>query len=164
HKRGRGAFFQGRPGLLDELVRRSVSALASSCYPACMAAPAVPSLVARASPRGVFRSYGSALALAAAAVLLRYLLDRWMGDALPLVTLFGAVAGAVWIGGTGPAIVTAIAGYVGCNYLFIQPRLNVGVAGSGDVIGVLAYLFTCSLIVAFGEMARRSHTHADERG
>lgn len=34
-----------------------------------------------------------------AAVLVRWLLDPLMGDALPLVTLFGAVAAAVWLGG-----------------------------------------------------------------
>jgi hypothetical protein len=33
------------------------------------------------------------------AVLLRWLLDPLMGDALPPVTLFGAVAAAVWLGG-----------------------------------------------------------------
>ena len=36
-------------------------------------------------------AYALALAALVAAVLLRYLLDPWMGDALPLVTLFMAV-------------------------------------------------------------------------
>ena len=39
------------------------------------------------------------LVAVATAVLLRWLLDPVMGDALPLVTLFGAVAAAVWLGG-----------------------------------------------------------------
>ena len=62
----------------------------------------------------------------AAAVLLRWLLDPLMGDALPLVTLFGAVAVAVWVGGYRPAIVVAILGYVACAYLFIHPRGHLG--------------------------------------
>ena len=36
----------------------------------------------------------------AAAVLLRWVLDPLMGDALPLVPLFGAVAASVWLGGS----------------------------------------------------------------
>ena len=50
-------------------------------------------------------AYALSIAVVIAAVLLRWLLDPWMGDALPLVTLFGAVAAAVWLGGYRPAIV-----------------------------------------------------------
>ena len=48
-------------------------------------------------------NYALSLLGLAAAVLLRYALDEWMGNTLPLVTLFGAVAGAVLIGGYGAA-------------------------------------------------------------
>src|SRR6185436_19185473 len=76
-----------------------------------------------------------------------------MGDSLPLVTLFGAVAGAVWLGGYRPALVAAIAGYFACNYLFIHPRRALAF-DLGDVVGLLAYLFTCSIIIGLGEVAR----------
>ena len=56
----------------------------------------------------------------AAAVLVRWALDPLMGDALPLVTLFGAVAAAVWIGGYRPAVLVTFLGYVACEYLFIR--------------------------------------------
>ena len=39
----------------------------------------------------------------------------------PLVTLFGAVAGAVWLGGYRPALVAAIAGYFACKLSFHSP-------------------------------------------
>ena len=99
----------------------------------------------------------SALAIAglAAAVLLRWVLDPLMGDTLPLVTLFGAVAGAVWLGGYRPAIVVGVLGYLACDYLFIQPRGRIGLFNLGHVVGLIAYLFTCSLIIAFGEATRR---------
>jgi PAS domain S-box-containing protein len=86
-----------------------------------------------------------------------------MGDRLPLVTLFGAVAAAVWIGGARPAILVALLGYFACNYLFIQPRTLFTLAGFGDVIGLAAYLFTCSLIIVFGEAARAAHRDAVQR-
>ena len=64
--------------------------------------------------RNSIAAYGVAIAAVVAAVLLRWLLDPLIGNALPLVTLFGAVAAAVWAGGYGPAILSAIVGYVAC--------------------------------------------------
>ena len=67
-------------------------------------------------------AYALAVATLVAAVGLRYVLDPWMRDSLPLVTIFGAVAAAVWLGGYRPAGVVAILGYIACSYLFIEPR------------------------------------------
>jgi len=108
-------------------------------------------------------SYLFALLALGAAVVLRYQLDPWMGDALPLVTLFGAVAAAVWLGGYGPAVGVTILGYGACHYLFIAPRGRFDLSDRGTLIGVLAYLFTCSLIILFGEMTRRVQMRASER-
>jgi PAS domain S-box-containing protein len=104
-----------------------------------------------------------------AAVFLRWLLDPLMGDALPLVTLFGAVAAASWLGGYRPAVLVSIFGYVACEYLFIPPRgtLSLGDFSSpitlGNVIGLTAYLFTCALIIGFGEAMRTAQVRATER-
>jgi PAS domain S-box-containing protein len=98
-----------------------------------------------------------------AAVAIRYLLDPWMGDALPLVTVFGAVAAAAAIGGGGPAIVVAILGYAACDYLFIQPRRTFEWGGAAGLIGLVAYAFTCALIVGFGDVARRARRQANAR-
>jgi PAS domain S-box-containing protein len=108
------------------------------------------------------KSYALSLTALAAAVLLRWVLDPLMGDALPLVTLFGAVAAAVWLGGYRPAVLVALVGYVACEYLFISPRgsFSVGNLGSlvglGNAIGFAAYLFTCAIIIALGQAMRRA--------
>ena len=96
---------------------------------------------------------------AAAAVLLRWLLDPLIGSSFPFITLFGAVAGAVWVGGYRPAILTAILGYLPCQWLFVEPR---GVIGLNEVnlIGLFAYIFTCALIIAFGQAARAAQRRA----
>jgi PAS domain S-box-containing protein len=107
-------------------------------------------------------NYALSLLGLAAAVLLRYALDEWMGNTLPLVTLFGAVAGAVWIGGYDAAIVVAVLGYFACEYLFIDPRYTFALGHPRDVIGLAAYLFTCVIIVGFGEVARRTKWRARE--
>ena len=81
-----------------------------------------------------------------------------MGDGLPLVTLFGAVAAAAWVGGARPAILVALVGYLTCAYLFIPPRYQLGVGQPGNVVGLFAYLVTCSVIIGFGEAMRAAKT------
>ena len=57
----------------------------------------------------------------------------------------------------------AIVGYLACDYLFIEPRGRLAVVDLGHVIGVLAYLFTCFLIIGFGEAMRRAQMRANEQ-
>jgi PAS domain S-box-containing protein len=107
-------------------------------------------------------SYALSIAALLAAVLLRRALDPLMGDTLPLVTLFGAVAAAVWFGGYGPAIIVTSVGYLACAYLFIPPR-GMLVFDLQEVIGLIAYVFTCALIIGFGEAMRKAQRRASER-
>ena len=86
-----------------------------------------------------------------------------VGDAFPLVTLFGAVAAAVWLGGYRVAIPISLIGYIACHYLFIEPRGEFEVTDTANLVGLVAYLFTCALIIVFGEAARIAHTRATER-
>ena len=97
------------------------------------------------------------------AILVRWLLDPVMGDTLPLVTLFGAVAAAVWLGGYRLAIPITLIGYIACHYLFIEPRGHLNLSRASDIVGLVAYLFTCSLIIVFGEAARIAHSRAHQR-
>lgn len=97
------------------------------------------------------------------AVVLRWLLDPLMGDALPLVTLFGAVAAAVWMGGYRVAIAVTLIGYLACHYLFIQPRGHFNFGDMANIVGLVAYLFTCALIIFVGEAARIAETRAHEQ-
>ena len=108
------------------------------------------------------KTYGIGVAAIALAVLLRWLLDPLMGDTLPLVTLFGAVAAAVWLGGYRLAIPVALIGYAACHYLFIPPRGHLDLSHPSDIVGLVAYLFTCGLIIVFGEVARVAQAKATE--
>jgi K+-sensing histidine kinase KdpD len=107
-----------------------------------------------AKVRNSFSAYGLALVALVLALLLRWPLDPLMGDALPLVTLFGAVAAAAWLGGYHLAIPVVLLGYGACHYLFIAPRRSFDIADVANQVGLVAYLFTCSLIIVFGEVAR----------
>jgi PAS domain S-box-containing protein len=96
-------------------------------------------------------------------VLLRWLLDPWMGEHWATVTLYGAVAAAVWYGGYRPALVAAVLGYLACNYLFMEPRGQIALRHSYSYIGLALYLFTCAIIIAFGEALRAAQRRADQQ-
>ena len=113
--------------------------------------------------RSFLKTYAIGFLAVVIAVLVRWLLDPVMGDTLPLVTLFGAVAAAVWLGGYRVAIPVTIIGYLACHYLFISPRGNLDLSRTTDIVGLVAYLFTCSLIIVFGEVARVTHARAHQR-
>jgi PAS domain S-box-containing protein len=107
--------------------------------------------------------YAVAVLALAGAVLLRWLLDPLMGASLPLVTMFGAVAAAVWVGGFRPALLVTSVGYLACHYLFIEPRGTIHFS-TADAVGLVAYAFTCALIVAIGEAMRYAQAGANTRG
>ncbi len=111
----------------------------------------------------VLKSYALGLLVVVVAILVRWLLDPVLGDTLPLVTLFGAVAAAVWLGGYRLAIPVTLIGYAACHYLFIPPRGQLELTRAVDLVGLIAYLFTCSLIIVFGEAARIAHARAHQR-
>jgi len=102
--------------------------------------------------------------MAVTAVLLRWLVDPVMGDSLPLVTLFGAVAAVVWYGGYGAAIVAAVLGYLACVYLFIEPRGKFNLTDASTFVGFIAYLLTCAIIIAIGQAMRRAQHAVTIRG
>ena len=112
--------------------------------------------------RNSFRAYALGFVALVLAVLIRWALEPLMGDSLPLVTLFAAVAAAVWLGGYRLAIPVTVVGYVACNYLFIPPRYGFDIGSVENQVGFVAYLFTCSLIIVFGEMARVAQTRVSE--
>ena len=113
--------------------------------------------------RTLTKIYALSAAVLLAAILLRWILDPVLGDTLPLVTLFGAVTAAVWMGGFAPAVLVAVLGYLACAFLFIPPRGSLGLNLVGNLVGLMAYLFTCALIIAIGEAMRAAQARASER-
>ena len=95
------------------------------------------------------------------AVLVRWLLDPWLGESLPFVTAFGAVAAAVWAAGWVPASFVAIIGYFAFSYFFIAPRHTLAFGTFAHVVGMLAYLLSCGLIIGIGEAMRAARVRRD---
>lgn len=114
--------------------------------------------------RSTARVYIIMLAALATSLLLRWLLDPWLGDYLPLVTIYGVVVLAVWIGGYRVAALAVIFGYLACDYWFMEPRGQFGFSSSHNFIRSLAYLTGCAIIIGFGEAMRAVLRRAESRG
>src|ERR1700741_3593319 len=130
--------------------------------PALKVNPDTMSLLEGPRVRKMRTAYALGFGAVVLAVLLRWALDPLMGDSLPLVTLFGAVAAAVWLGGYRVAIPVTVLGYAACHYLFIPPRGGLDLS-KPNIVGLVAYIFTCTLIIFFGEAAQVAETRAHQR-
>ena len=98
--------------------------------------------------------YAIAVGFAAAAVVFRWLMDPWtQGGQIALITLPAATAAAVWFGGYRAGLVTAILGYVSCDYLFIE-SVGFGPYSTVDLIRMLSFAVSSIIIIGFGEAAR----------
>jgi signal transduction histidine kinase len=100
--------------------------------------------------------YAVALAATGVALLLRWLLDPLLGDYVPFSLLYAAVAFSAIYAGLGPSILATFLCLGAAANLFVPPRGSPAVPDSAHATGILAYLLTCMLIIAAGEMSRRS--------
>ena len=96
-----------------------------------------------------------ALLATAAALLVRLVLNRFLGDYVPYITLFPAVAFCAWYCGFGPSILSGILGLVGLRYWFMPPAHSLRVHGMQQAAGVVAFLFVSGILIAMGEARRR---------
>jgi signal transduction histidine kinase/CheY-like chemotaxis protein len=96
------------------------------------------------------------------AILLRWILDPWLGDYHAFTPLYGAVALTVWFGGYRPAIATVVLGYLATNWLFLEPRRTMSLNSAREWLGLVAYALSCGVIIGFGEALRVARHRAEE--
>lgn len=122
-------------------------------------------LIAEISNRGrpvlaAVAAYGGALAATLAAVFLRWFLHPWLGPQVPFITLFGAVALSVWLGGMGPALVSAALGYVLIRLIYADVSGGPWIERPADAVQPVLYAVTNALIIGLGEGMRRARDRA----
>ncbi|HEX7054665.1 MAG TPA: ATP-binding protein [Burkholderiales bacterium] len=110
----------------------------------------------RIAPMSLLASYGGAAAVTLAAVYLRWFLDPWLRDGVPYITLYGAVAIAVWFGGVGPAALALVLGYSFVNVRYVDPRGSLAVDGATGAIELALFALSCALVIVLGEAMRRA--------
>jgi PAS domain S-box-containing protein len=105
--------------------------------------------------------YGMAILAVAAAMLVRWLIDPWLGSYMPLAPLYAAVAFALWFGGYRPALLAAVVGYLTYNYLFSEAHAASGFWGIHDVVELLRYVVSCAIIIGLTEAIRAARRRTE---
>lgn len=106
--------------------------------------------------KGIAIRYSLALLATLAALLLRGALARLLGETLPYITLFPAIAFAAWFCGLGPSTAAVLLGLAGTKYWFIPPVHSLRLANPREQLpGVILFVFACGLIVTIGYVNHR---------
>lgn len=116
-------------------------------------------LSAPKDPISTVKRYAIAALCVAGALLLRWFLDPFLGQYLPLATIYAFVVIAVWYGGWGPAVFTTMASYFAANWFFIEPRFSFSFSPA-EYWGAGLYIFNCLMLIGMSEGMRRAQLQA----
>lgn len=83
--------------------------------------------------------YAVALLLVAASLLLRFLLQPWLGDNAPYLLFFPAIMVAAWYGGLGPGVLATTTSALAAMYVFLPPA-GLAIAGAADAISLAVFV------------------------
>ena len=96
------------------------------------------------------------------AVLLRWLLDPALGHVAFYVTVYIAVAYCALVCGYAPAILTAVLGFIGIFYWFVDPRHSFWPARPAEIHGIVGCFLVTIVLIALGEANRRKQLRLNE--
>jgi len=105
--------------------------------------------------KGTGTRYAVALLATLVALLVRLALNPLLGDYVPYVTLFPAIAFCAWYCGIGPSVLSVLVALIGAKYWFVPPVYSFRIVGTAQVVGILAFLVVSIVLVAMGEIRRR---------
>jgi signal transduction histidine kinase len=128
--------------------------------------PRAPSSFAAPLERPAWQSYGYAVLLLLGATACRWLLDPYIQGAMPLATMYMAVAFAVWLGGWKPAALIAIAGCFLGLWMFVSPRFTPKLWGDLGPMRVALYFVSCVITISVCEafrQARKRHAASEQK-
>ncbi len=103
--------------------------------------------------------YTLAVTTTALALLLRHLLNPFLGNSAPFATLYAAFAFLSIYAGPGPCILAVVLGWIGATHWFGAPGGSFALwYTAAHIVGSVVYLLVSALIAVAGQMARRSKT------
>ncbi|HEV2400926.1 MAG TPA: sensor histidine kinase [Candidatus Sulfotelmatobacter sp.] len=108
-----------------------------------------------------FSRYVIAIACAVLSVLLRWLLDPVLGHVAFYVTVYVAVVYCALLCGYAPATVTAVMGFFGIYYWFVDPRHSI-IPVPSEVHGVVGFFLVSAVLIYLGEANRSKQLRLNE--
>lgn len=109
---------------------------------------------------GIGRTFLTVI-IVGAGVILRFLLDPWLGAYTPYITFFPAIALAVFFGRAPAGLLASFLSLFAANFLFSEPRFVLGTANIAQVTGVVLFLFGAGVIIWLGEAMHRARDHSE---
>jgi PAS domain S-box-containing protein len=106
------------------------------------------------------RRYTVALLLVAMSLLLRLVLQGWLGTKIPFLQFFPAIMLAAWFGGLGPGLLSVVLSAASAVLLFIPTVGTFAVADTADVISLALFVGTGAGISWFSDRLRRAEDTA----
>jgi signal transduction histidine kinase len=103
----------------------------------------------------VAERYGIALAASTLAIVLRWILDPLLGHVAFYVTVYAAVGFCAIVCGYAPAVISAIIGFLGVFYWFVDPRHSLSLIRPAEVHGIVGWFFVCAVLILLGESNRK---------
>ena len=117
----------------------------------------------RVSGGSTILRYFAAIASVELAVLARRALDPQLGEQLPFVTIFPAIAAAAWLGGLGPSLLSAVLGFVAAEVLFVHHRHALSTLTSLDLAIAGSYFMGTAIIVSLSHAMHKARQRATAR-
>jgi PAS domain S-box-containing protein len=115
------------------------------------------SVISSIKEKSPLSRYFLAVLAVALGLVLRQVLAPLLGAHAPFLTVFAAVIFAVWICGTGPAIVTSLIGVLGVWYWFLQPSGSFALEDpKGQISTMVGFLILSGAVIALGEVEGRT--------
>jgi two-component system, cell cycle sensor histidine kinase and response regulator CckA len=107
-------------------------------------------------PAAGWRRYGIAVLAVAATASLRLILEPWLGQRLPFITLFFGIFVAAWYGGLGPALLATALGTFISAFVFLGSVIRVAGFDRVTLIGLLLFVLTGLATSWLGETRLRA--------
>ncbi len=117
---------------------------------------ATASLVSVRISKSILAPYVMAFLATVAALFIRRALNPFLGDYLPYVTLFPALAFCAWYCGVGPSILSVTLSLFGVKY-WIIPSVEPPNSNMVQSLGMLVFLLASGVVVYMGEARRREN-------
>jgi signal transduction histidine kinase len=103
-------------------------------------------LVASKFRRAAVVRYGVTLLSVAAAFLIRYFTDPWLGSRAAQDFFLVATAVSAWYGGAGPSVLSIVLGTLLSQWFFVEPRHSLIIRDLADYIETASFIFSGSAI------------------
>ena len=115
-----------------------------------------------ANTGSILKGQGVALLVTGVALAGRFALDPYLGDHLPYLTFFVAIAFSMWYAGLAAALTATLLGGFAALWFFIPPRLTLEISELSQQVGLVTYAAVSLTCVGFGHMMDRARRHAEE--